>query len=297
MLRPSAKALFGLILLASLLLVACRRDVQAPGDPVAAVKGLAAAVRDNDLVRYSKLSVPPALHQQLEARWKQELATAPAPTDAERRKFDQMMARLTEPGAEAKLVKATENKLKRFEAEINGQWPLMKATLAIFATGMIKANRELGSANKAHAGALSAALLDALEPKRLTDRALARQAVATVVTTARALEVKTLEDTRHLEMLPALEKAGIVLKGLKQLGKVYGIDADAALAGVEASVESVDGDTATMKVRYPLNGQSIEFEMQLLRIDGRWYDADAVRAAEAKLNVPVAATIAPAGVR
>ena len=57
-----------LILLASLGLVGCRREVVAPGDPVAAVKGLAAAVKDNDLVRYSRLSMPPALHKQPKRR-------------------------------------------------------------------------------------------------------------------------------------------------------------------------------------------------------------------------------------
>src|SRR6478672_5421404 len=33
----------------------CHREVVAPGDPVAAVKGLAEALHDNDLVRYWRL--------------------------------------------------------------------------------------------------------------------------------------------------------------------------------------------------------------------------------------------------
>ena len=42
------------LLLPGLLVLApgCRRSAVAPGDPVAAVKGLAAALRDDDLVRY-----------------------------------------------------------------------------------------------------------------------------------------------------------------------------------------------------------------------------------------------------
>ena len=43
------------------------------GDPVAAVKGMAEAIRNNDLVRYSRLSMPPKLHQRMEARWKAKL--------------------------------------------------------------------------------------------------------------------------------------------------------------------------------------------------------------------------------
>ena len=60
-----------------------------------------------------------------------------------------------------------------------------------------------------------------------------------------------------------------------------------------------DGDTATMTVRYPLLGKTVEFQMQLLRRDGRWYSADAVHAAEARIAAaarpasPAAATAAP----
>ena len=288
-------ALIGLTLLASVLLFGCRHQVQAPGDPVAAVKGLAEAVHDNDLLRYSQLSMPPDLHRQLEARWKLELAAAPPPSLAESRKFDQWMRRLTEPGAEAKLYKTTENKLKRFESEINSQWPLMKTTLSIFAIGMIQANPQLGMSGKAHAESLAATVLDGLQPAQLTDRQRAREAIAVLVATTRELDVHTLQDTRRLDMPETLEKAGIALKGLKQVGKLYGIDADAALAGVSASVESVEGDTATLQVRYPLLGKTIEFEMKLLRIDGRWYDADAVSSARAKLKTP--ATIAATDTR
>ena len=77
--RLSARCL-ALILFACLSLAACRREVTAPGDPVAAVKGMAAAVRDNDLVRYSRLSMPPKLHRQMEARWQAKLVAAAPPT-------------------------------------------------------------------------------------------------------------------------------------------------------------------------------------------------------------------------
>ena len=39
----------------------------------------------------------------------------------------------------------------------------------------------------------------------------------------------------------------------------------------------------TVEVSYPLLGQSVRFEMELLRRDGRWYSYDAVTGAEADL--------------
>lgn len=284
-----------LLLLLCLGLAGCRREVVAPGDPVAAVKGMAAAVRDNDLVRYSRLSMPPTLHKKMEARWKAKLAVAPAPTLQQQRDYARWMARLTAADAEARLFKRWDSKLKKIEGEIGSQWPLMQATGGIFLNGLIKANDQLSPAEKEHARAVGSALLAWLTPERLSDRSRAHQAIAVLTRTARALDLPTLEQTRQLEMIPALAKAGQALRGLKEIGRVYGLDADTSLAGVRARVISAEGELATVEVSYPLLGKTVHFDMQLLRRDGRWYSADAVREAESELLQPlVPAAASPA---
>ena len=283
---------FLLIALALLALAGCRREVVAPGDPVAAVKGLAAAVKDNDLVRYSRLSMPPALHKRMQARWKENLALAPAPTSAQQQDYAKWMVRLTAPDAEAQLYRSFDRKLKKIEPELNSQWPLMQATGGIFLNGVITANAKLTEAEKAHAKAIGSAMIAWLKPERVTDRVRARRAIAVLATTARDINVPTLADSRRLEMIPTLEKAGRGLKGLKQIGRIYGLDADASLSRVQARVESVDGPVATMEVSYPLLGKTVSFEMKLLRRDGRWYSADAVRDAEMSLTRPAGSTAA-----
>lgn len=279
-----------LTLLALLALAGCRREVVAPGDPVAAVKGLAHAVKDNDLVRYSKLSMPPSLHKQMEIRWKVNLASAPAPTLAQQQDYAKWMGRLTAPDAEAQLYRSFDRKLKKIEAELNSQWPLMQATGGIFLNGVITANPKLTAAEKAHAKAMGSTLINWLKPELVTDRARARRAIGVLTETARDIDLPTLADSRRLEMIPALEKAGRGLKGLKQIGRIYGLDADASLSQVQARVKAVDGPVATMEVNYPLLGKTVSFEMQLLRRDGRWYSADAVRNAEEALARPPGAT-------
>ena len=285
-----------LSLLALLALAGCRREVVAPGDPVAAVKGLAQAVKDNDLVRYSRLSMPPALHKQLETRWTANLATAPVPTLAQQQDYAKWMGRFTASDAEARLYRSFDRKLKKIEEELNSQWPLMQATGGIFLNGVISANPTLTAAEKAHAKAMGSALVDWVKPELVTDRVRARRAIGVLTETARDMKLPTLADIRRLEMIPALEKAGRGLKGLKQAGRVYGLDADASLAQVQARVKAVDGPVATMEVSYPLLGKTVSFEMQLLRRDGRWYSADAVRKTEQELAQPSAsaqATTAP----
>ncbi len=281
---------FACVLLLCLGLVACRHEVVAPGDPVAAVKGLAAAVKDNDLVRYSRLSVPPALHEKMQARWKARLAIAPPPTEAQKQDYARLMGRFTAPDAEARLYRSLDPKLKKLEKEIGSQWPLMQTTARIFVTGLIQANDRLSPSEKDHAKAVGAALMAWAQPKLVTDRARARQAIAVMTATARELDLPTLETTRELEMVPALEKGNIVLKGLKQMGRVYGLDADASLAGMQAELVGAEGDLATVQVRYPLLGKTVSFELELIRRDNRWYRADAVRSAEAELARPLTAT-------
>jgi hypothetical protein len=263
------------------------KSTVAPGDPVAAIEGLAQAVRDNDLVRYSRLSLPPELHKRMEARWHQKLATAAPPRPEQVKDYARWMGRLTADDAETALYQSLDPKLARLEKEIGAQWPLMQATANIFLNGVISANDKLSDAEKAHARAIGTALMAWATPERFTDRGSAKKAIKGVVRAARDLELPTLADARKLEMVPALEKGGIGLRGLKAAGLAYGVDADAALDGVEAKVESVEGDIATMHVSYPLLGQQIAFDMELVRRDGRWYPADAVRKAEAELARPL----------
>ncbi len=277
-----------LLLIALLALPGCRREVVAPGDPVAAVKGLAQAVRDNDLVRYSRLSMPPALHKQMEARWKANLALAPAPTPAQEKDYARWMGRLTEPEAESRIYASFDRRMKKIETDMNSQWPLMQATGSIFLKGVIQANSKLSAEQKDHAQALGSTLLAWLKPQMVSDRRRARQAIGILVETSRDLDLPTLAASRQLEMVPALEKGSRVLKGLKDMGRIYGLDADRSLAGVQAKVEDVEGDVATMDVSYPLLGKTIHFPMRLLRRDGRWYSADAVAEAEAELAQPPA---------
>jgi len=279
-----------LLLLACLTLAGCRREVVAPGDPVAAVKGLAAAIRDNDLVRYSRLSMPPKLHERMEARWHANLALAEPPTAEQERDYSRWMSRLTSADAEKKLYLGFDRRLRKLEGEINSQWPLMKATGGIFINGLIQANDELSPSQKGHAKEVGTALLGWTTPALLVDRARARKAIGVVASTARSLDLDTLQQTRALEMIPALEKGGQVLKGLKQIGRIYGLDLDSSLAGVEARVLAVEGEVATMEVGYPLLGHTVKFKLDLIRRDGRWYSADAVRSAEAELARPPAAS-------
>ena len=285
---PNIRALAALLLVA-LALVACRRDPPAeeastvPGSPVAAIEAQAQALRDNDLVRWSRLSLPPELHARSEALWNQRLAEAEPADPEEAREYAETMARLMAPDAEQALMRDIEPKLAEFETEIARQWPLMQATAGIFLNAAIEANTELSDADKSHGQELVAAVLAWAQPSLFTDRERAREAIRALSATARELDLPRLEDARALEMMPAMEKGGIALAGFKQAAKAYDMDLDASLDGVEAELLSREGDRARVKVTYPLLGDVVSFEMDMQRVGEGWYSADAIRQAEADL--------------
>jgi hypothetical protein len=155
------RLLLACLLLGGLLVLApgCRRAAVAPGDPVAAVKGLAKALKDDDLVRYSQLSMPPELHKQMEARWHQKLVEAKPATPKQKQDYARWMERLTAPDAETTLYARWEARMHMFEPEIRSRWPLMQPTGGIYLNGLNTANDKLGPGEKAHAKAVSEAVL------------------------------------------------------------------------------------------------------------------------------------------
>ena len=279
------------------LLLGCGREAVAPGDPVAAVEGLADAIKDNDLVRYSKLSLPPKLHSQMEQRWTAELAQAPPLTNSQINDHARYMKQMMEPGAEAKLFVRYESKLKKFQSEINSQWPLMQGAAKIFVSGAIQANENLTAAERDHANAVGQAILKWLKPAMFSDKEKARETIAVICKAAREANLPQAQQMHQLSMIANLEKASLGLKALKDIGRIYGADVDESLDNMEAKLVDADasGNKATVEVNYVLLDQEIKFEIEMTRIDGRWYSADSVQDAQQTLKqaLPTAAVSAP----
>jgi hypothetical protein len=91
----------------------------------------------------------------------------------------------------------------------------------------------------------------------------------------------------------SLRRIGPFAGALKRAFKGYGLDLDADLGTLEATLQQQTGDDATVRMRYRLAGQDIDTVVRLHRIDGRWYLSDYLRHAEAALAVPAAPATPP----
>jgi hypothetical protein len=290
--RLSVLAFAGLTAFA---LAACQKEdtagqspaatAKATANPADAISATAQKLKAGDVLAVIQMSVPPAHYERMKADWKKEVNAEPA-TDEDRAEFAAMMAKLTAPDAEKALLTEAEPELVKFETEMAAQMPLMVGMGQGFAMQAIQANESMSEGQKKQAGDVITAIAGWLQGVKFADRALIKQAIEASVETARALELKTLDEARALEFEPAMAKAGIAFNGLKEVLAVYGFKLDESFDSVKTQVLKQEGANATVKVDYQILGQPLSFETEMVEIDGRWYGKDTIAQIEKELNKP-----------
>jgi len=273
-----------------LLLAGCKGNSnEAAKDPVTATKDIAAAVRANDFDRLSHIVVPPDLYTKLEARFKQEAAAKPKPTDAERKQFTDGVTKFSAADAEEKLFAEIQPKL----SEVGAQMPMMVGMFGGMAGQSIQQSATMSASEKTQATALLTAITKWATTAPLSDPAKAKEAIKVIVKTARDLKLTTLDDMQAMSFQQAMQKTGTFVGGLRSALAVYGFDTDKALASVDAKKKSEDGDNAVVTVTYSLLDTPVTADVNMVKRDGRWYSADAVKNVETMLAKPIGAPPAP----
>lgn len=296
---------FAMLACASLLaltLTACQKEeagetpaatAKATANPADAITAAAQKLKEGDVLAVIQLSVPPARYEKLKTEWKAKMAEDP-PTEEEKLEFQGTMAKLTAPGAEDALLAEAEPELVKFDTEIAPQLPMWIGMGQGFVMQSVQANAEMTAEQKKQASDVITAMVGWLQGVKLSDRALVKQAIGEAVETARALDLKTLDEARALEFEPAMAKFGIAFQGVKDVLKVYGLDLNQTFDSVKANVVSETGDNAKVKVDYSLFGQALSTETEMVKIDGRWYGKDTIAQIEKELAPAPADTAAVA---
>ena len=273
------------LLAALLLLSACR----APWDEAKARKAQAdarqimASLQAPDMARYRELTLPPKQRAELERRWP-EIRKKFALEQKQQASFNKLLVRFTEPQAEAHLQRDLNAKIKPLKSEIDSKWPLMQASLTLLLQGWIETSQQLSSAEKAHSKAVVLAIIAQMPPEWLQDKVLRQRAFDQMVRTARSVEVQNYQQVNALDYVQFHRKLTIFTSGLKELGKVYGLDWNAGQEKLQVKVLEQSGNRAKVQFRYPLGQKWVEFTMDLIEQDGQWYDASALKLFEDKLS-------------
>lgn len=265
--------------------------------PDGAVTASLSALRHNDVAGLLQEALPPGALAKLKADWHANLNKDPV-TDQERQDFAAHMAQLTAPDAESKIYAMIEPKLKEFDQKSAQQLPMMIAMGQGFAQSAIQQSKDLTDQQKQQVEALLGATAKWAQSTKFTDPALVKQAIAVLCKTARQLNFKSIDEVRNLSYDQGMQKAGIVLGGVKQVLTVYGLDMDKTLDSVKVEPLTTTGDSAKVKVTYTAFDQPFTTEAQMVKVENRWYGKHAVeqwqKEQQKELATAAAKTAAPA---
>lgn len=250
-------------------------SVAAPTSPDSTVMASVKALRANNIAALLDNALPAGEVAKMKAEWSKNMNKDPV-TDDDRKKFAEQMTKLTAPGAEDKLYAEIEPQLKQFDAQSAQQMPMMIAMGQGFAQSAIQQNKDLNDSQKQQAVSLVEATGKWAQSVKFTDPVLVKQAIAAICKSARDLNLKTIDDARALNYDQAMQKAGIVLAGMKQVLAVYGLNMDKALDSVKAETVATTGDTAKVKISYTAFDQPFSTDSDLARVEGKWYSKQAI---------------------
>ncbi|MEI2457260.1 hypothetical protein [Lysobacter firmicutimachus] len=288
-LLPTAVLLVGV-----LAAVGCGRAPSPPEpvatQPVQAVTQLVADLRRNDLEAYARHAVPAPLHARLETAWSEGRTVWPLTELPLDDRFPSFIAALAAQDAERTLVATYRRQFAGADAELRSA----AKTLGLFATQYVRNEPGYSETERDHHAQLIVAISAWAQTAPLGDSKRAREAIPQLVAAARATGLAAPDAFAHAGMDRSLRRLGPFVERLKRVLTGYGLDLDAALGSVQASLAEQTGDTARVRIRYRLAGEAVDAYVLVERRDGRWYLSDLLRHAEAEADAPAKPRAAPA---
>lgn len=256
-----------------------------PTLPVQAVTQLVSDLRHNDLAGYARHAVPPELHQRLEAAWGQGRTVWPLTELPLDDRFPSFIAALAEQDAERKLVATYRRQFAGADAELQSA----AKTLGLFASQYVRSEPGYSDTERDHHAQLIEALSAWAQTAPLGDSRRARETIPQLVSAARATGLAGPDAFAKAGMDRSLRRLGPFVERLKQALGEYGLNLDAALDSLDATLDEQTGDTAKVRIRYQVGGQAVDAYVLVERIDGRWYLSDVLRHARAEAEAPAKA--------
>ena len=241
-------------------------------DPVFQIKGWVHQFRVGDVAGLAQAMIPPARWEEVRSAY--DIKRQKPIEDAERTHFAEQLERFTAPDAVEVLMAEIEPRL----VDARAQWPGMlmmgmgAAQMAV-ASPDVDLSPEQRDALKRMLPGLQqwAATTDFL------DAATLRQAFTLLADAVRRTGIRDLDMLRQLPLEAALDRAGPLLLAGKDALRLYGLDLDAVVDSLQVDVLANDGRSARVRTRVTVFGAAISGEHELVLIEGRWYDASALK--------------------
>jgi hypothetical protein len=271
----------GLIALLALSAGGCGQDrpadTGAASEPAAEVLLLAAHLRANDLNAFVHAALPPELQAPLQRAWRENRSRWPLDELPFGERVPGMLQALAAPKAEQDLRRGFDRQFANANRDIRSA----ATGLGLFGVKFVESDAELSAEERAHYTQLIGALSEWAKTAKLGDTQRARRSIAQLTGAARRSGLKHPDDFARFGMEDSLRRLGPVFGSLKSALDQYGLDLDHGLDELTATLESQDGNSARVRMRYPLGGRTIDTIVALERVGKRWYLRDFLRHARA----------------
>lgn len=296
--KPSASVLRVLAALGLSLavLAACKKRepeelAGAASQPAAAVRQLATHLQNNDLVGFARDAVPPATHARLDAAWRAGHSRWPLTELPLDDKLVPMLAALSAKDAEKTLQRSFDRQFARQDRDLKEA----ARTLGLFGVQYVKNEGDYTREERDHYAQVIAALSDWAQRAPLGDPALARATLARLAPAARRSGLTTEQAVNDAGMVASLQRLTPFFAEAKATFARYGLPLDTTFNDLRTGLVEEKGDTATVRIHYPLGEREIDTVVSLTRRDGQWYLTDYLRHADAVLAaLPAPDTVPPA---
>lgn len=276
--------------------VAKATTVEAATRPVDAANLLRDRLLAHDGAGFARLAVPPALHARLAAGWKDGRSRWPLDELPLDERLPKMLASLQAPGADKALMATFRQQFAGAEGDIDQAI----RTLAVFGGEYVQNDGDYTPEEREHIAQAIVALSDWGLQAPFADTPRAQRLFTALTAAARRSGIEGSAGPAafaRLGMQASLTRLSPFLATLlAQLRQQYGLDIDASLRALRVTLLQQTGDTARLRLQYPLAGRAIDAVVPAVRIDGHWYLADFVQRAEASLRAkpPAAGGTKPA---
>lgn len=249
-----------------------------PTTPAETVRQLSGHLVANDLDRFAREAVPPALHARLDAGWREGRTRWPLDQLPFAANLPRAMAALSADDAERRLQQGYDRQLANASLDQAAQF------LTVFTVQYILQHGDFSVSEREHYPQLVQAMGAWAAGAPIGDRARAQAAIATMAAAAREAGLDSDAAFAEAGMTDSLQRMSRVLAAGKQVLASYGFDLDADLGGMQVQLLSQTGDLARVRMQYTLAGSPIDTVVNLERRDDAWYVSDFIRHAESTLQ-------------
>jgi len=260
-----------IILMLLALLQACGGDDPAAkamakvdkNSPNGAFLSMVQALKNNDVKALMQASLNEEDYNKAVAEFESKKS---APSEADKAQFAQTMGMLTGDGAVDKLMAMVSPQLEQARTQL----PMMLMMGKGMVGPSIQSSPDIPEDQKENLTKVANAFFDFASETDLLSEEVTRKAITTAVDTAKSLNMNSLDDLQSMSFDQAMDKASIVMGGVKNVMSVYGISMDDMLDSVKVSDVVENGDSASMNIAYDFFGETFNQAVKMKKVNGQW---------------------------